>query len=119
MLWTNDVLPVTPDGDSPPDTTDVVITSIDLNAEIVTIKNNGASSIDMTGWKLVSVTGDQTYTFSSFSLAAGATVDILSGPSATGNPPSQLLWTTSYIWNNGGDPGELYDTSDCLISSYP
>ncbi|MFA5881136.1 MAG: lamin tail domain-containing protein, partial [Eubacteriales bacterium] len=51
----------------------VVISSIDLKGEIAVIKNNGSNDIDMTGWKLVSQTGTQTYNFpDGFILKAGA-----------------------------------------------
>jgi len=41
----------------------VVIISKDLKEEIVVIKNNDAVDIDMSGWSLVSVKGDQVFTF--------------------------------------------------------
>lgn len=96
-------------------TYDVVIESIDLKNEIVIIRNNSNVDIDMTGWKLVSVTGNQTYYFpAGFILKAGATVKIASGKAI-----GDLKWTGRYIWNNEGDPGELYDNNGNLISKYP
>jgi len=41
----------------------VVIISKDLKEEIVVIQNNDAVDIDMSGWSLVSVKGDQVFTF--------------------------------------------------------
>lgn len=90
----------------------VEIIGLDLSKEIVTIKNNETQYIDMTGWKLVSVVGPQTYNFpSGYILKAGATITIASGKS-TGT----LKWTGAYIWNDDGDKAELYDANNNLIS---
>jgi beta-lactamase superfamily II metal-dependent hydrolase len=92
---------------------DVQITGLDLSNEIVTIKNNENRDIDMTGWKIVSVEGNQTYNFPyNYILKAGAAITIASGKS-TGD----LKWTGSYIWNNDGDKAEIYDANGKLISS--
>ncbi|GAA0177045.1 hypothetical protein SH2C18_03410 [Clostridium sediminicola] len=91
----------------------VKIASVDLSQEIVTIKNDSASDVNMSGWKLVSVEGNQTYNFpSNYVLKAGATITIASGKS-TGS----LKWTGSYIWNNDGDAAQLYNASNQLVSS--
>lgn len=91
---------------------DIQITSVDLNKEIVAIKNNGTKNMDMTGWKLVSTEGNQTYNFPrGYILKAGATVTI-----ASGNATGDLKWTGAYIWNNAGDEARLYDGSNILVS---
>lgn len=41
----------------------ITISNLDKKAELITIKNNSNQDIDMSGWKIVSVTGDQQYTF--------------------------------------------------------
>jgi len=62
----------------------VVIISKDLKEEIVVIQNNDAVDIDMSGWSLVSVKGDQVFTFpEGFRLGKGKTVTITSGPKDT------------------------------------
>ncbi|MGE8081451.1 S-layer homology domain-containing protein [Peribacillus loiseleuriae] len=95
----------------------VSITNVDEAKEIVTIKNNGTSDVNMTGWKLVSVEGNQTYTFpSEFVLKAGKTVTVTSGPNAVDNPPTYLKWTTANIWLNSGDPAELYNAEGGKVS---
>ena len=55
----------TEDVASTPTTTlgNVSITKIDLAAEVVTIKNTGSKEVDLSGWKLVSVQGNQSYDF--------------------------------------------------------
>ena len=92
----------------------VVITKVDKEAELVTLKNTGPGEVSLSGWRLVSVTGNQTYTFPAYTLKAGAQVTVASGK-ATGD----LEWTTSNIWNNtGSDPAQLYNAAGNLVSSY-
>ncbi|MTI71102.1 MAG: MBL fold metallo-hydrolase [Firmicutes bacterium] len=100
-------------------TKEVSIQNIDLSKEIVTIKNTTTNDINMTGWKLVSVKGNQTYEFpNGFILKAGTTVQIVSGRGAEGDGSDKLKWSGAYIWNNDGDPGELYDNSGSKVSEY-
>ncbi|MDQ0896303.1 MULTISPECIES: stalk domain-containing protein [unclassified Paenibacillus] len=98
---------------------DIVITDVDKVNEVVTISNVGSADINLTGWKVISVTGNQTYTFNSdFILKAGASVKLTSGSDAT-TTDNNLLWTKSNIWNNtSSDPAELYDNEDTLVSSF-
>ncbi|MCL6576676.1 lamin tail domain-containing protein, partial [Kyrpidia sp.] len=94
-----------------------VIDSVNLSNEIVVIRNADSKDIDMTGWKLVSTEGNQTYHFpTGYVLKAGATVRIVSGPKAADMPPGQLAWTTANIWNNNGDTAVLYDASGKEVS---
>ena len=73
----------------------------------------------MTNWKIQSVEGDQWYTFpSGYVLGAGSTVYVHSGPDAQANPPTDLLWTRAYIWNNDGDEARLYDAQGGLVDSW-
>ena len=91
----------------------VIIETVDLQNEIVVIKNNSKVDVDMTGWKLVSVKGNQVYYFpDNFILKAGASVSI-----ASGNAEGDLKWTKNNIWNNDGDPAELYDNNGNLVST--
>lgn len=57
----------------------LVIERVDLKQEIVTIKNIGTESINLSGVTLVSVKGNQRYVFPSYQLATGGTVHVLSG----------------------------------------
>ena len=107
------VEPITP---PPTSSANVIISSIDLSGEVVTIVNNGSSAVDLTGWKLVSETGNQTYYFpSGTTIAAGGTLRVVSGSGATASPGT-LVWTNANIWNNDGDPGALYDASGNQVS---
>jgi hypothetical protein len=87
--------------------------------ERIAITNNGGQAQVMTGWKIHSVEGSQWYYFpSGYTLAAGATVRVHSGPDAIDNPPSDLRWTTAYIWNNDGDKAVLYNSAGQAVDSY-
>lgn len=95
-------------------TTSSVILAVDLVAERATITNNGTNTVDLSGWRLVSVLGNQQFTFPDMSLSAGQSVVVTSGPSATHNPPATLRWTTAHVWRNAGDPGRLLDANNVV-----
>ena len=66
----------------------------------------------MTGWKLVSVEGNQVFDFSSnYIFKANSTITIASGKAA-----GTLKWTNANIWNDSGDRAELYDSTNKLVS---
>lgn len=95
----------------------ISLVDVDLDNEIVTIKNNDTVDVSMTGWKLVSVEGNQTYQFpDGYTLKAGATVYVTSGASAKDQPPTYLKWTGAYIWNNSGDAAELFNAEGVKVS---
>jgi len=78
--------------------------------EWVRIHNYGIMAQDMTDWQLMSVVGSQTYDFpAEYTLAAGGSVYVHSGPDAYQSLPSHLRWTGRYVWNNDGDEARLYD----------
>ncbi len=91
----------------------IAIISVDLRAEQVIIKNASIESVQMKGYKLVSVKGNQIYTFPDYILKSGEIVTVYSG-SGSGD----LKWTNSNMWNNDGDPAELYNSAGKMISSY-
>lgn len=99
------------------ETGDITIVSVDKGDEIVVIRNNDDKDINMTGWTLVSVTGNQTLTFpDGFVLKARASVQILTGNGAV-EKEGALLWTTANTWNNStSDPAELYDSNGKKVS---
>lgn len=92
----------------------IIISSLDKVNELITLKNNSTTDIDISGWKIVSVTGNQSFTFPSFILKAGTTVTI-----ASGDTSGTLQWGKGNIWNNSqSDPAELYDNTGKLIYRY-
>lgn len=102
----------------PPPTTgttgNLKIVAKDLSGEVVTIKNAGTTNVAMAGWKLVSVQGNQTFTFPTFTLKAGASVKVTSGPNASSGT-NVLKWTTANIWLNSGDPAKLINSKGALV----
>jgi Lamin Tail Domain len=69
--------------------------------------NAGASPVEFTGWRLISVRGNQVFSFpTGFMLGAGENVTVTSGPNAK-QGMGFLRWTSDSVWNNNGDPGRL------------
>ncbi|SHH23841.1 lamin tail domain-containing protein [Clostridium grantii] len=94
--------------------TGIVISDIDKVGEIVTIKNTSGVDVNLEGWTLVSVTGDQRYTFGDFVIKAGASITIASGKSE-----GDIKWCAANIWNNSGDDfGVLMDDKGSVFSSF-
>lgn len=93
----------------------VVIQSVNRVAEIAVLANTGDETVDLSGWVLVSVQGDQRFAIpEGTSLAAGESLRIVSGENAV-EGDHQLVWTVQNIWNNKHDPAELYDSAGRLV----
>lgn len=97
----------------------LVIEKVDYINEIVTIMNKDNKTINLTGWTLISVKGNQVYTFpDGYKLEAGKKVYVTSGKNAKATT-GYLKWTTANVHNNdANDPAELIDMNGKLISSY-
>ena len=90
--------------------TPVLTLEVNLVTEQATITNVGDGGVNLKDWTLVSVQGDQRFTFSNdLQLTPGHSVVVTSGPNAKDEPPDFMRWTGSHIWRNSGDPGELLD----------
>lgn len=97
----------------------VKISKIDLRNEVVIIKNNESTAVDLSGWKLVSEVGNQEFLFPSGTIIQpGETLEVHSGKDAK-EGPNKLIWGKENIWNNSGDPGHLVDKTGKIVSSYP
>lgn len=81
------------------------------------IHNGGGSAVDMTAWTLRDL-ANNTYTFPSFTLAAGAEVQIWT--KAGTNDAANLCWGRgTAVWNNtGGDTAILRDAGGTEIDRY-
>ncbi len=97
-----------------------------MTGEVVTIANLGSTPQEMTGWVLLSVTGDQSFVFPAYTLAANAVVKVTSGPNGYSDPPRVLQWRKAdgtpyvgYIWNNDGDPATLSDLEGNVVAKFP
>jgi len=95
--------------------TGMVVASLDLIAEVVTVTNQGSTSRDISRWVLFSDIGDQTYTFPRGTVVpAGGSIRVVSGSRATAGP-GQLVWTRSYMWSNSGDLAVLRNNAGNVI----
>ncbi|NTU83788.1 MAG: hypothetical protein HGA45_31185 [Chloroflexales bacterium] len=120
-------LPLVINGDAPvtpptPDPAQVTIQQIeydppgdDVQGEYVLLTNSGGSAADMTGWTLRDL-ANNTYTFPTFSLAAGAQVRIWT--KAGTDDAANLYWGRSQaVWNNsGGDTAILRDAAGTEVT---
>lgn len=95
------------------------ITEIDKVKEIVVIRNPSMDDVDLTGWKLTSVEGNQTFTFPvGYTLKSGGIVMIVSGPNAAAGE-GVLIWSNKNMWNNEKpDPGILYNAKGEIDFQY-
>lgn len=90
---------------------------VDKQAELVTITNTTDDAIQMKGWKLVSVRGNQTYPFGQYVLNAQKRVIISSADEVRSSDDDLLLWGATNIWNNKeSDPAELYNEYNELVA---
>lgn len=92
----------------------VEITDIDRINEIVTIKNNSNKDVNLDGWTLFSVTGNQKYVFDDYIIKAGDSITVASGKS-----DGDIKWSKAYIWNNTSeDIGQLINSKGIVVSSF-
>lgn len=92
----------------------IVGVKYDGKNEYVLIKNTGSVEVNLSGWTLRSVSGNQTFKFPSIVLKPGQTISVHSGLEASGG----LIWTTKYMWNNDGDEALLISSSGKIVSRY-
>jgi hypothetical protein len=76
----------------------------DANPEVVQLRNESGASVDLTGWRMCSITGNQEHLGLSGGLAPGETRNFPhTGPGS--------------IWNNSErDDGALYNAGGQLVS---
>ena len=105
--------------DPPPPPGVSLVLAVNVAAEEATITNVEDAPVNLMNWVLVSVVGNQRFTFtSSLDLVHGGSVVVTSGPSAkTG--PGFLKWTGDYVWRNAGDPGQLLDPTGAIRAEAP
>ncbi|WP_026313429.1 lamin tail domain-containing protein [Actinomadura flavalba] len=87
-------------------------TNASLNGEWVQLHNRSKTARSLTGWKLRDKTG-YTYTFGTYTLAAGKTVKVRTG-SGTDTKANRYWGRRAYVWNNTGDTAYLLTKSGAL-----
>lgn len=96
----------------------VELVSKDLQSEVVAIQNTSKEAVNLQGWQLISVEGNQSFNFPNIQLAAGKTLYITSGPEAkTGT--NSIEWTKKQIWLNSGDAAQLKNAKGEIVSELP
>jgi lamin tail-like protein/uncharacterized protein DUF1524 len=96
----------------------LAVTTVDCDAERVTVANRGEAAVDLTGWSLHDEGTKHTFAFPlGFGLPPGQDVTVASGP----NParPAELFWKSSSVWNNDGDTAHLVDPGGAEVSIKP
>ena len=82
----------------------IKIVTIDKGAEIVTLQNVSPEAVNLDGWRMCSITGNQQHPI---------------GGTLAPNETKQFPGPAANIWNNSNnDPGALYDPQGRLISYY-
>ncbi|MDD3242884.1 MAG: lamin tail domain-containing protein [Eubacteriales bacterium] len=93
----------------------VAISGLDVSAECVTLTNNTAKAIDLSGWVLWSRKGGEAFVFPQGTrLAGGGSVTITSGKGAAAG---DYLWTQAKIWKKKGDAAVLLDPAGVTVSA--
>lgn len=93
----------------------VELISKDLEKEIVVIQNSSSEKVNLHGWQLISVEGNQVFNFPNIDLAPGKKLSITSGPDAVTNTNS-LEWSKRQIWLNSGDAAQLVNAKGEVVS---
>ncbi len=96
----------------------MVVETLDLKGELVTILNQSLKETDISGWILSSGVGDQTFTFPDKTiLKPGASTNVWSGKDSDtkDHHPYSFGWTKRYIWKDSGDFAALYDSQGNLV----
>lgn len=84
-----------------------------LDGEYVTLKNTTSTSRSITGWTLRDAQG-HVYKLSTFTLAAGASVRIHTGPGV--NSRTDRYWGLRwYVWNNDKDTATLKNAAGTTV----
>ena len=103
---------------TPPKSGKVELVTKDVEAEIVAIKNNGNEAVNLQGWQLISVEGNQVFNFPNMNVAPGKTIYVTSGSDAKSSSNS-LEWTKKQIWLNAGDAAQLKNAKGEIVSELP
>ena len=103
---------------TPPKSGKIELISKDLEAEIVAIQNNSSEAVNLQGWQLISVEGNQVFNFPNINLAPGKTIYVTSGSDAK-SIGNSLEWTKKQIWVNSGDAAQLKNAKGEIIRELP
>ena len=92
----------------------VSIQNIDKVKELVYIKNNGNTKVNLKGYKLLSVKGNQEFIFPEVTIEPGEVITVSSG-----DGKGDIQWGKQNMWSNSDeDPGKLFNRDGKLISEF-
>lgn len=97
----------------------IQLAAIDPIGEVVSIVNEGAEAVDLSGWTLSASKSGAALDFADGTkIEPGQTLQIVSGvPNA---PASRLFWTPDPVWaDDRSDAAELRDSGGLLVAKYP
>jgi hypothetical protein len=90
------------------------ITALDKVGEVVTLTAIG----NLTGWKVISLTGNQSFEFPAGFVGSGA-VRVKSGTPTFPNTASDLWWSAQNFWlNTGDDDAALVDCQGTTVQTF-
>jgi large subunit ribosomal protein L20 len=89
----------------------------DVDGEYVRLVNNLGVAVELSGWTLRDAESKHAYNFPTFTLAAGAEVQLWTKAGEDDN--ANLYWgSRSAIWNNEGDTAILFNADGVEVSRY-
>jgi hypothetical protein len=98
------------------DLTDYLLIYVDKKHEVVSIYSDIGIDSDISGWRIVSLLGNQEFIIPSGTiLKPGEILNIVSGPDAVASEGA-LVWTKKSLWNNDEfNPALLYKANGKLV----
>jgi endonuclease YncB( thermonuclease family) len=94
---------------APPATGNLLIAALNCGGapEEVQIENRDTLAVELEGWEILSVEGEQHFFFPAYTLAPAASVFVHSGSNAPLTGGNHFRWSGRNIWNNAGDEAQL------------
>ncbi|URN93258.1 MAG: lamin tail domain-containing protein [Candidatus Pristimantibacillus lignocellulolyticus] len=93
--------------------------SINKREQEAIISNHTSTEIDLSHWKLLSVTGNQTYIFEEFILEPGKKITIYATEKKESKDLYSYYWGSENVWDvTQKESAELYNTKNELIADW-
>ncbi|HIW32047.1 MAG TPA: thermonuclease family protein [Candidatus Paenibacillus intestinavium] len=93
--------------------------TINKKEQAAKITNNTLTEIDLSHWKLLSVTGNQTYIFEDVILEPGDKITIYAKETAASKDLFSYYWGSEDVWDlSQEESAELYNTKNELIAEW-
>jgi len=100
-----------------PEMTPLLISQMDLEGQVIRVRNVSTETMPLNGWRLRSSQTKQEYKFpADLKLRSGEHVTIWTGPSAPHKKSGDLHWQASDIWDTNADIAQLVDPKNAIVS---